>query len=148
MFQASSISIEVPGRENLKIVTESGSDGVAQVKALQGVGPLDFLRKLEKWRPILLGSGYKSCPLPDGNSPGELMLREAVLKLRGEWKFPYAEDEICHCRAVPTSVVDGAIVVGAHSMKKIKARTGASTACGTCTSDVTAVLKYRLSDNS
>ena len=49
-----------------------------------------------------LSSGQKDpakWTLPEGNSHHELMIREFVLRLRGEWDYPYKDEEICHVYA-------------------------------------------------
>lgn len=90
------------------------------------------------------GDDPKAWPLPDGSGHETLLLREWILKARGEWKFPYNEDELCHCRRVPTHVVDQAIVAGAHTPEAVSRATSASTNCGTCRPDVERILAYRL----
>lgn len=82
--------------------------------------------------------------LPAGNSHSALLVRELLLKIRGEWKFPYADLELCHCRAIPAAAVDQAILCGAHTPETVSAISSASTACGTCRPDVQAILAYRL----
>lgn len=82
--------------------------------------------------------------LPEGNSHHELMIREFVLRLRGEWDYPYKEEEICHCRSVPTNIVDQAILNGAHTCARVSSRTSASTSCGTCRPEVQKIINYRL----
>ncbi len=87
----------------------------------------------------------KAWNLPPGNNHSALLLRELILKIRGEWKFPYPDLELCHCRAIPTQNVDQAILCGAHTPEAVSAITSASTACGTCRPEVQALMAYRLS---
>ena len=90
------------------------------------------------------GQSILEWSLPEGHGHSELLLKELILKARGEWTLPYDQIEICHCRAVTTEKVDQSIICGAHDMKSIQRATSASTACGTCRDDVMKLLKYRL----
>ncbi len=132
-----------PGREEASLTVELASDGTIRRADLYGIGGPAFLRALCDLRARLTGS-WREVPLPTGNHPGALLLRELLLKARGEWRFPYEDEELCHCRAVPTAVVDQAICRGAHTPQKVSSMTSASTACGTCRPDVEAIIKYRL----
>ena len=82
--------------------------------------------------------------LPTGVGHCDLLIRELILRARGEWKLPYEEVELCHCRNVPTDVVDQAILSGAHECARVSSATSASTACGTCRPDVQKMINYRL----
>lgn len=90
------------------------------------------------------GPDPKIWNLPQGNGHSELLLRELILKIQGQWKYPYEQQELCHCRAIPTENVDQAILCGAHTTEAVSTITTASTACGTCRPDVLAILQYRL----
>ena len=137
------ISLKVPGREQLEFDYEVDSDGAFTSAKLTGVGDHTFLVHLHNYRKNLKGN-LKDLPLPAGRSTAELMIAEAVLKARDEWKPTFTDEEICHCRLVPLAVVDAAIVAGAHTPEKISAWTSASTACGTCRPDVETHLRFRL----
>ncbi len=82
--------------------------------------------------------------LPVGVGHEDLLIRELILRAKGEWNFPYVEAEVCHCRSVETAIVDQAILAGAHSCKQVSSQTNASTSCGTCRSDVKKIIDYRL----
>jgi len=90
------------------------------------------------------GEDCQKWPDPIGASHADLLLREALMRLRGEWKLPYDQLELCHCRGVPTEVVDQAIVAGAHDTTTVSRCTSASTSCGTCRPDVQSLIDYRL----
>lgn len=81
---------------------------------------------------------------PQGASHSELLLKEFILKVKGKWQYPYPHEELCHCRAVPTLVVDRAIMNGAQTTAKVSRETSASTSCTTCRPDVECIIKYRL----
>lgn len=141
---ARSINVEVtlPARDRLTL--ELVVEREAVVKAsLTVLGCMEILKLAQEWRPKLKGP-LAALPLPEGDGHAALMLREAILKAKGEWKFPYPEEELCHCRAVPTSKVDAAIVGGCHSMQAVAQETSAGTSCGTCRVDTDAIIKYRL----
>ena len=122
------------------VVDQSGTitDG-----AVRGIGGPEMLTLLQAWKNRWHGS-LKALCVPSGRSGPELMLKELILKAQGQWQYPYGEDELCHCRAVPTEVVDRAILLGAHTPELVSRWTSASTACGTCRKDVTNILQYRL----
>lgn len=82
--------------------------------------------------------------VPVGKGHAELLLKEFILKAQGQWSYPYQHEELCHCRAVPTLVVDQAIMNGAHTPAKVSRETSASTACGTCRPDVEGIIKCRV----
>ncbi len=100
----------------------------------------DLMKSMRK----SFGSDLKGWPLPSGSSHSEILLREMVLKLRGEWSYPYKEAEVCHCRSVSCKTIDDAIVAGAHTTEAVSRQTTASTACGTCRPEVLRMIDYRL----
>lgn len=132
-----------PGREEVSLIVELNGDDEVIKTRLTGIGGPEFLNLLKEFRAKLRGS-MKSWPVPEGVSAAALCLREVILKAKGEWQYPYQQEELCHCRAVPTAVVDQAICTGAHTSRKVSEQTSASTACGTCRPDVEAILKFRL----
>lgn len=88
------------------------------------------------------GENPKNWPTPLGSEPSDLLLKEFLLRLRGEWKEVHTPDELCHCRHVPTSLVAEAIRAGAADSQVVSRWTGASTACGTCRPLVEEMLEY------
>ncbi len=79
-----------------------------------------------------------------GSQHWDLLIQEVILKLKGQFALPYKDEELCHCRKIPTQKVDQAIVLGAHTPEKVKAWTQASSGCGTCRPDVESLIQYRL----
>jgi bacterioferritin-associated ferredoxin len=142
-MQKLTAKVDWPGREQAEIWLEINDQKQIKNAKLTGVGGTEFLNLLKSYRGMLQGA-LGDLPLPVGQSAAALCLRELILKIKGEWVYPYSEEEICHCRAVPTAVVDQAICTGAHTTKKVSEQTSASTACGTCRPDVAAILKFRL----
>jgi bacterioferritin-associated ferredoxin len=121
--------LEVSGEGSDRKVKMQGChallEQVTALRAAEGPDP-------QKWK------------LPEGNSHTDILLRELILKLRGEWLLPYPHEELCHCRTVPTRIVDQAIIAGAHTPEAVSRQTSASTACGTCRPDVEKMIAYRL----
>lgn len=80
-------------------------------------------------------------PVPRGKEPEQLLLRELLLKIRGEWGDEPSDPELCHCRKIPQVNVERAIILGAHTIEKVRARSSANTSCGTCLPEVDALFK-------
>lgn len=99
---------------------------------------LDLVRSL-----AATGPDPRTWPLPEERDHAGLLLREFILKARGEWEYPYADDEICHCRKVSTATVDRAILNGARTGPQVSRLTTASTSCGTCRPQVERLIAYR-----
>jgi bacterioferritin-associated ferredoxin len=137
------IHIAWPGREELKVQIEVDERQNISKASLQGIGGPQFLKTVNEYRANFKGP-LKDLKVPEGSGIGAIMLREMVLKLKGEWSPPYTDDEVCHCRVVATAVVDLAICTGAYSSRQVSELTSASTACGTCRPDVEAMIRYRL----
>lgn len=139
------ISARIGGREEIHFEYDLHLGELRQVR-LTGVGGPQFLRLLSEWRTQLKGK-LAEVPIPQGSDVGTMLMREVILKAQGGWNYPYQEKELCHCRAVPTEIVDCAILTGAHDSETVSRLTSASTACGTCRPDVEALIAYRLGEN-
>jgi bacterioferritin-associated ferredoxin len=79
-----------------------------------------------------------------GVSHWDLLVSEALDRIQGRFKIPVEDPETCHCRKIPTSKVDEAIVLGAHTPEKVRAWTSASSGCGTCRPVLETLITYRL----
>lgn len=110
---------------------------------LSAVGCASFLSLIQS-KISSEGTDPRGWALPTENSHVDILVREIILKSKGQWSFPYIHDELCHCRAIPAHKVDQAIVAGAHDCASVSRQTGASTACGTCRPDVQKIIDYRL----
>lgn len=143
----SSPSIEIQltflGKEELSLHLILDQKNHIKESKLKGIGSLSFLKLIEKWRKKLKGH-YKKIPLPKGNEPEALILREVLMKARGDWNPPYKKEKLCYCRNVLTFEIDKAIISGAHTPEKVSLLTGASTGCGTCRVHVEKLLQFRL----
>lgn len=141
------IKITFLGREELSIHLIVDEQNQIQKSELKGIGSLKFLRLLEAWREKLKGD-YKKIPVPLGNEPEALILREALMKVKGEWQYPYQKEKLCYCRNVLTHEIDKAIMSGAKTPDEVSLLTGASTGCGTCRIHVEKILNFKLKKSS
>jgi bacterioferritin-associated ferredoxin len=89
------------------------------------------------------GNDLTQWPLPTQHDHSSMLLKEALEKRAGTWKFPYPHEELCHCRAVSAEKVNQAILAGAHTPAQVSRLTSASTACGTCRPEVENLLRWR-----
>lgn len=124
---------------------ELNEDGRIIASRLRGSGCPELLQHLLEMRTKLNGGGLLvEVALPRGSGHAAMLMRELLLKARGEWNYPYGEEELCHCRSIPTAKVDQAIVGGCHTVSAVSRQTSAGTACGTCRPDIETILAYRL----
>ncbi len=139
--------VQIPVREEILGRVQLDDAGKITDVSLRVIGGPDLLAVATAWRPRwrdCVGQDLSALIVPAGVSTPEILLRELALKLKGEWNYPFSGDEVCHCRVVSCETIDRAIVVGAHTPKKVSDWTSASTACGTCRPDVEAMISYRL----
>jgi NAD(P)H-nitrite reductase large subunit len=104
------------------------------------VGRLALYAAVDQLKPQMLVQKTK-LPIPQGKEPEQLLLRELLLKIRGEWGDELSDPELCHCRKIPQINVERAIILGAHTIEKVRARSSANTSCGTCLPEVDALFK-------
>lgn len=126
----------------LKLTTNDAGNEITKAQ-LAVVGGPELLALANDWRAKLTGS-LDSLEVPEGNSMAELVLREAILKAKNQWTYPFSSEELCHCRGISLAIVDEAIVHGAHTPEKVSEQTSASTSCGSCRPDVEDIIAYRL----
>lgn len=130
------------------------NDAVILGFTFKASGCLAFLSVLEDFKTKVLalpsaqrrlkGSAEFDQLVPQGADHVSILIRELVLKARDEFVLPYRDEELCHCRAVRTDVVDRAIVGGCHSVQSVARMTSAGTSCGTCKPDTESLIAYRL----
>jgi bacterioferritin-associated ferredoxin len=131
---------EIDGRDRLEAIPNGNGF------SLHVVGCSKLLQLLSQLKQTH-GADIKNWTLPEGSSHEILLVRELILKVRGEWQYPYNHAELCHCRTIATHLVDQAILSGAHTPEVVSRRTSASTACGTCRPNVQNIIDYRLQKN-
>ncbi len=135
-----SFRAELKGRDWIEIQVADDASKKNQIKAMGCTELLSLIRKHQ----MQFGKDPQHWPLPSGSSHSDLLLKEVLLKSRGQWEYPYCHEELCHCRGVPTDKVDQAVIAGAHQTEVVSRQTGASMACGTCRPDVQKIIDFRL----
>jgi bacterioferritin-associated ferredoxin len=130
-------SVGLDGRDHIEVNMETPTPKVQFRGCTELMGLMQGMRKN-------FGVNIQQWPVPNGSGHSEILLRELILQLRGDWNYPYKEAEVCHCRTVSCRTVDQAIVSGAHTTEIVSRQTSASTACGTCRPDVQKMIDYRL----
>lgn len=145
------------GRDRVTATFEfEGADVSSTIRALHfaGSGCSAFLNGLEAFRDVVFkltpekrrlnGSPDFDRLVTAGHDHVAILIRELILRARGTFALPYPDVELCHCRAVPTAVVDRAIVSGCHTVQSVARTTSAGTSCGTCKPDTESLIAYRL----
>jgi bacterioferritin-associated ferredoxin len=128
---------ELKGQDLLAISKDS--NGFFELTAMACSECLELLRDYKKHN-----SDFRLWSEPQGSHHSEVLLRELIQKFHGRWRYPFEHSEICHCRNVSTEKVDQAIIAGASTSEKVSRLTSASTACGTCRTDVENLIRFRL----
>jgi NAD(P)H-nitrite reductase large subunit len=136
------IVVELKSRDRIELHIES--DGTEKIQAIACSSCLKLIKE-----NLTTGKKVQDWFLPVGNAHSDILIRELILKAKGQWSFPIlTEDlstyELCHCRAVSAGRIDQAVIAGAHSMEQIRLATSATTGCGTCWSEVEKIIQYRL----
>ena len=134
------IIVELEGRDRLCRQSKMGKMEV------QLVGCHELLMMVKKLREQH-GDDPVKWPVPEGQCHSSLLLKKFISSLLGQWAPPYQHAELCHCRTVPTSRVEAAIISGAHRAEVVSRLTSAGTACGTCKPDIEAMIQYYLSSS-
>jgi bacterioferritin-associated ferredoxin len=129
--------VELDGRDYLQVETDASGTKVSML------GCTEFMEMMQKMKRHF-GVDIAKWPLPEGTDHSSILLREMVLKLRGEWVFPVEKEQICRCLSVSARIIDQAIVGGAHTSEKVTKVTSASSACGSCRPDIQKIIDFRL----
>src|SRR5690606_6303912 len=88
------------GSDELELTLEI-DQGEIRSSQLKAIGCPELLQLVVDWRPRLKGR-VEDLPLPEGNGHEVMLLREVLLKAKGQWQPPYTDEELCHCRVIPT----------------------------------------------
>lgn len=138
------IKVELDGRDYIEVDTEGETPSApGRVLHVSHVGCTEFMDMMKKMRRSF-GADISKWPLPEGQDHSSLLLREMVLRLRGEWQPVNAEEEVCHCRNISAHTIDQAIIAGARTPEVVTRQTSASAQCGTCRPEVHKMIQYRL----
>lgn len=151
------VEVELLGRDRVRaIFTFTGPSEFSPLTGLEfsGSGCRPFLEALNQFKRrifllpesnrVIQGEPAFDREIPTANDHSSILIRELVMKARGVFELPFQGEELCHCRAVPTSVVDRAIVGGCHTVQSVARMTSAGTSCGTCKPDTESLIAYRL----
>lgn len=131
------------GRDLIEVEYEGELPSLGKLSNVVLRGCYEFLSTVQQMRKVH-GADIKGWPAPEGSDHAQMLIRELVLKLQGQWDYPYCDAELCHCRGISTKVVDEAIISGAHTPAVVSRQTTASTNCGTCRPEVQKIIDYRL----
>jgi bacterioferritin-associated ferredoxin len=138
------IKVELDGRDFIEVECEGETpSALGRVLKVSHVGCTEFMDMMKKMRRHF-GADISKWPVPEGQDHSSLLLREMVLRLRGEWQAVSAEVEVCHCRGISAHTIDQAIIAGAFTPEVVTRQTSASAQCGTCRPEVHKMIQYRL----
>lgn len=134
---------EIPKREWLEFEIEVDSRGIIKQVKWQVFGCHRLIETAQTASHEFREKKVESLNW-SGKAHWDLLLQEIILKFQEKFEIPVKDIELCHCRKIPTAVVDQAIVLGAHTPEKIRAWTTASSGCGTCRPDVEKMISSRI----
>lgn len=145
MAKCESVQVRFLGRDQIDVEFELEAQIVKEIKITKMSGCSEFERAARMFVEKI--NRDRSWPTDwSGVDHASILLRELVLRAAGRFQLPYKEPELCHCRAVPTDVVDRAIISGCHSIESVARSTSAGTSCGTCKPDTEKLIAYRLNE--
>jgi bacterioferritin-associated ferredoxin len=133
---------ELKNREWVEFDIQLQGDVVSRIE-YHACGCQNLLEAAEKASKTLRSKKLSQLSWP-GNTHWDLLVSEAMDRLKGKFEIPYKEEELCHCRKIPTTIVDEAIVLGAQTPEKVTKWTTASSGCGTCRPNVQKIIDYRI----
>jgi bacterioferritin-associated ferredoxin len=135
------ISIHWPGHDEILLEYDSKTQRPSRLKV---IGCAEIIKKFKALTDCYRDHSLLEWPVPKGSSHSDMLIRELLLKIQGNWEFPFKEERLCQCREVPTIEVDQAILGGAHSIYQVTMATGAASACSSCSVHIDKILEYRL----
>lgn len=118
-------------------------DGSKQVTA-STIGGLSLLERVRTVCSDLTNQGVGALQTPTGQSTEDLLVKQLVQRLKGDWPEEPQDPELCHCRKVSQAQVERAVILGAHTIEKVRLLSSANTGCGTCLTDVQDVIDLYL----
>lgn len=130
------------GGDEITVVVKI-NNGVIVSSQWRVVGRESLVEAVRQWKPTFQGS-LTDLKVPTGTSLETLLLRQLVMKVKGTWGEQPSDPELCHCRKISQENVERAIILGAHTVEKVRQRTSANTGCGTCLPDIEDLLKKYL----
>src|ERR1700722_11788566 len=105
---------ELAHREWVEFEIALGSDGKIQDIQWRAWGCHNLIETSRKASLSFSGKDFVGLDWP-GAEHWDLLINEAFSRAKGTFQIPVDDPETCHCRKIPTSRVDEAIVLGAHT---------------------------------
>lgn len=134
---------KIEGGDEIRITLEL--DGTTIIKhTWHVVGSLNLITAAQQLKSSF-PSSIDQLVVPQGADTATLLLKELVLKIKNQWNPGDDDPEVCHCRKISQSSIERAIVLGAHTLEKVRKRTSANTGCGACMPDVLDLISKRVS---
>ena len=124
------ITAEIPFKAKLQIQDN-------QVKVIGSKALLDRVQNIKK----TFGPHPQDWPLQSVSIGEDILINEFILKVKGEFKFSYAHEELCHCRNVPTEKVFSVIKDNCFRVEDVSKTTLAGTGCGSCRPDIAQLIE-------
>jgi bacterioferritin-associated ferredoxin len=94
-------------------------------------GSYALIKKVNQYKNEF-GNDPATWPIKAVQDSSDILINELILKSTHQYAISYNQEEICHCRTVPTETVIQSIKQDCHSVKEISRATKAGTGCGTC----------------
>ncbi len=107
------------------------------------IGSLSLLEAAQKLKQSFPTS-TDQLTAPAGSDSASLLLKELILKIKNQWDAGDDDPEVCHCRKISQRSIERAIVLGAHTLEKVRKRTSANTGCGACMPEVLELIAKRV----
>ena len=124
------IAVGIPFQSHIQVENEM----------IVAVGPKELLLKVNQLKKQH-GMVIETWPLfLQAQLPEEILINEFINKAKQEI-FVYNHEELCHCRMVKTETVKNAVKAGCRKVSDVSRTTLAGTGCGSCRSDIEAVIK-------
>ena len=135
--------VKIEGGEEIHLQLEVSGDTIEK-QSWQVVGGFDLIQLVQALYNQNI-QRIQDFPEPQGLSSSVLLLKELILRVKGQWVEGDQDMEVCHCRKISEAAIDRAILLGAHNLEKVRKRTSANTGCGACMADVQSLISKRVS---
>lgn len=107
----------------------------AEIKSTEGEvscsGSFALIEKVNKYKNEF-GNDPAKWPIQPVQDSSDILINELILKSTHQYSISYNQEEMCHCRTVPTETVIQSIKQDCRTVKEISRATKAGTGCGTC----------------
>lgn len=94
-------------------------------------GSFALIEKVNRYKKEF-GSDPAKWPVVPVSDSNDILINELILKSTEQYAISYDQEEMCHCRTVPTETVIQSIKQDCRTVKEISRATKAGTGCGTC----------------